>query len=208
MCILNRHSKEEVVDVSRRNFLRNMAVGSLLVFGGIDTAAAKGKHKRIVQHAVVPAPQPKVLSLANIHTGERLKCEYFEKGVYITDALDEINHLFRDYHNDAVHPIDPALLDQLYELKHVLDVKKPFDVLSGYRSPETNADLRKHSDGVAKNSLHMEGRALDIRIQGIETSYIRDAALAMKRRGGVGYYEKSDFVHIDTGRVRDWLRPC
>ncbi len=204
--LFDRTNKEEVVDTSRRIFLRNMAVGSLLVLGGIDTASAKGKH-RIVHHAAPVAPPPKVLSLANIHTGEKLKLEYFD-GSYITDALDEINHLFRDYHNDAVHPIDPALLDQLYELKHVLDVKKPFDVLSGYRSPETNADLRKHSDGVAKNSLHMEGRALDIRIQGIETSYIRDAALAMKHRGGVGYYEKSDFVHVDTGRVRDWLRPC
>ncbi len=145
----------------------------------------------------------KVLAFRNTHTGDQIKLTYFEKGRYIKDALHEINHLFRDYHNDSVHPIDPALLDQLYDLKHALEVRKPFHIVSGYRSPATNADLRKHSDGVAKNSLHMQGRAIDIRIEGLDTRRIRNAALAMQR-GGVGYYERSDFVHLDTGSVRTW----
>ncbi len=149
------------------------------------------------------SPSHKVLAFHNTHTGDQLNLTYFEQGRYITDALQEINHLFRDYHDGTVHPIDPALLDQLYDLKHTLEVRKPFHIVSGYRSPATNADLRKHSDGVAKNSLHMEGRAIDIRIEGLDTRRIRNAALAMQR-GGVGYYEKSDFVHLDTGSVRTW----
>jgi len=149
------------------------------------------------------SPSHKMLALHNTHTGDQLKLTYFEQGRYIKDALHEINHLFRDYHDGTVHPIDPALLDQLYDLKHTLEVRKPFHIVSGYRSPATNADLRKHSDGVAKNSLHMEGRAIDIRIEGLDTRRIRNAALAMQR-GGVGYYERSDFVHLDTGTVRTW----
>ncbi|MGZ4979571.1 MAG: YcbK family protein [Methylobacter sp.] len=150
------------------------------------------------------SPSHKMLAFHNTHTGDRLALTYFEEGRYIKDALHEINHLFRDYHDGTVHPIDPALLDQLYDLKHTLDVRKPFHIVSGYRSPATNADLRKHSDGVAKNSLHMEGRAIDIRIEGLDTRRIRNAALAMQR-GGVGYYGKSDFVHLDTGNVRTWV---
>ena len=149
------------------------------------------------------SPSHKVLAFHNTHTGDRLNLTYFEQGRYIKDALHEINLLFRDYHDGSVHPIDPALLDQLYDLKHTLEVRKPFHIVSGYRSPATNADLRKHSDGVAKNSLHMEGRAIDIRIEGLDTRRIRNAALAMQR-GGVGYYERSDFVHLDTGSIRTW----
>ncbi len=149
------------------------------------------------------SPSHKVLAFHNTHTGDQLKLTYFEQGRYIEGALHEINHLFRDYHDGSVHPIDPALLDQLYDLKHVLEARKPFHIVSGYRSPATNADLRKHSDGVSKNSLHMQGRAIDIRIEGLDSRRIRNAALAM-RRGGVGYYAKSDFVHLDTGSVRTW----
>ncbi len=149
------------------------------------------------------SPSHKMLAFHNTHTGDQLALTYFEQGRYIKDALHEINHLFRDYHDGTVHPIDLALLDQLYDLKHTLEVRKPFHIVSGYRSPATNADLRKHSDGVAKNSLHMEGRAIDIRVEGLDTRRIRNAALAMQR-GGVGYYERSDFVHLDTGSVRTW----
>lgn len=148
-------------------------------------------------------PSHKMLAFHNTHTGDRLNLTYFEQGRYIKDALHEINLLFRDYHDGTVHPIDPALLDLLYDLKHTLEVRKPFHIVSGYRSPATNADLRKHSDGVAKNSLHMQGKAIDIRIEGLDSRRIRNAALAMQR-GGVGYYERSDFVHLDTGNVRTW----
>jgi uncharacterized protein YcbK (DUF882 family) len=149
------------------------------------------------------SPSHKVLAFQNTHTGDQLKLTYFEQGRYIKDALHEINLLFRDYHDNTVHPIDPALLDQLYDLKQTLEVRKPFHIVSAYRSPATNADLRKHSDGVAKNSLHMEGRAIDIRIEGLDSRKIRNVAMAMQR-GGVGYYERSDFVHLDTGTVRAW----
>jgi len=162
-------------------------------------SSAKNTHNLFTRNS----PSHKMLAFHNTHTGDRLNLTYFEQGRYIKDALHEINHLFRDYHDGTVHPIDPALLDQLYDLKHTLEVRKPFHIVSGYRSPATNADLRKHSDGVAKNSLHMEGRAIDIRIEGLDTIRIRNAALAMQR-GGVGYYEKSDFVHLDTGSVRTW----
>ncbi len=146
----------------------------------------------------------KVLAFHNPNTGDKLKLAYFAQGHYIKDALHEINHLFRDYHNGSVHPIDLALLDQLHDLKNKLEIRKPFHVVSAYRSPETNADMRRHSDGVAKNSLHMEGRAIDIRVEGFDTRVIRNAALAMQR-GGVGYYGHSNFVHLDTGSVRTWV---
>lgn len=218
---------------TRRKFLKNMAYGSLLMVGGIGAANAKVKHiashvvlashkahvhdtlhqhlssnkfsHKIDTHNEFDrnSPSHKVLAFHNTHTGDQLKLTYFEQGRYIKDALHEINHLFRDYHDGSVHPIDPALLDQLYDLKHTLEVRKPFHIVSGYRSPATNADLRKHSDGVAKNSLHMQGRAIDIRIEGLDTRRIRNAALAM-RQGGVGYYGRSDFVHLDTGSVRTW----
>jgi uncharacterized protein YcbK (DUF882 family) len=151
-----------------------------------------------VQH--IPS---KMIALQNPHTGDHLKLTYFERGLYIEDALQEIDFIFRDHHTGDIHPVDPALLDQLYELKLTLNVSRPFNIVSGYRSPETNANLRRHSDGVAKNSLHMQGRAIDIRLDGYDTRTIRDAALAMQR-GGVGYYPDSNFVHIDTGNIRSW----
>lgn len=145
----------------------------------------------------------KMIALQNPHTGDKLRLTYFERGLYIEDALQEIDYVLRDYHTGAIHPIDPALLDQLYELKLRLGVSRPFNIISGYRSPETNANLRRHSDGVARNSLHMQGRAVDIRLDGMSARHIRDAALSMGR-GGVGYYSASNFVHIDTGDVRTW----
>jgi uncharacterized protein YcbK (DUF882 family) len=145
----------------------------------------------------------KMISLQNPHTGDKLRLTYFERGLYIEDALQEIDYVLRDYHTGDIHPIDPSLLDQLYELKLRLGVARPFNVISAYRSPETNANLRRHSDGVARNSLHMQGRAVDIRLDGMSARHIRDAALSMGR-GGVGYYSASNFVHIDTGDVRTW----
>ncbi|MDP2903152.1 MAG: DUF882 domain-containing protein [Methylovulum sp.] len=145
----------------------------------------------------------KAIALHNINTGDKLNLTYFEQGRYVKGALQEINYLFRDYHIGAVHPVDPLLIDQLYDLKQHLDVNKPFHLISGYRSPFTNANMHNQRSGVAKHSLHMEGRAIDIRIEGLDTKTIRNAALAM-RRGGVGYYPSANFVHLDTGEVRAW----
>lgn len=128
---------------------------------------------------------------------------YFEQGSYIEEALQEISYLFRDFHSGDIHPIDPLLVDQLYDLKQNLAVNRPIEVISGYRSPYTNAHLRRQSHRVAKHSLHMEGKAIDIRIAGLDTRHIRNAAVAMQR-GGVGYYPQANFVHLDTGEIRTW----
>lgn len=178
---------------SRRGFLKTMACGSLLALSGTGIASAAIRH----------FPSHKTLSLHHVHTGDKLKLTYFEQGGYLEDALHEISYLLRDYHTDDVHPIDPALLDQLHDLKLALGLSRPFHIFSGYRSPRTNARLRKRCRCVAKQSLHMQGRAIDIHVAGLDARRIRNAALAM-RRGGVGYYARSDFVHLDTGDVRSW----
>jgi len=180
--------------LSRRRFLKGLACGSLLI----------GSPK-IVQAAFKGFTPHKTLSLEHHHTGESLRITYSERGRYIHGALDEISYFLRDYHNDAMHSVDPALLDQLYDVKLLLGENKPFQIVSGYRSPETNASLRRHSRGVARQSLHMEGRAVDIRMEGVSTRTIRDAALALQT-GGVGFYPYSNFVHLDTGDIRTWHR--
>jgi uncharacterized protein YcbK (DUF882 family) len=189
----NHDMAEGLVISSRRRFLKQMAYGSLLAMG----------IPQITSAAVSRFPFHKELAFQSTNTGDKLKLTYFEKGSYLKDALQEISYLFRDFHTGDVHPIDTALLDQLYDLKTLLGVKKPFHIISGFRSPFTNANLRKRSHAVAKNSLHMQGRAIDIRVEGLETRTIRNAALAM-RRGGVGYYPRADFVHLDTGKFRTW----
>jgi uncharacterized protein YcbK (DUF882 family) len=184
---------ESSVISSRRNFLKTLAGASLLALGLPELTEA----------AIKRYPYHKALAFQNTNTGDKLKLTYFEKGSYIKEALKEINYLFRDAHTGATHPIDPALLDQLYDLKTLLGINKPFHLVSGYRSPATNAHLRKQNRAVAKHSLHMQGRAIDIRIEGVSSKVIRNAALSL-RRGGVGYYPQANFVHIDTGEVRTW----
>lgn len=189
----NIDTNENSFVTSRRSFLQTVASVSLLTLSGTKTLNA----------AVNSISSSKTLALNNIHTGETLKLTYFEQGHYIKDALQEISYLLRDYHTGDIHPIDPALLDQLYDLKLALGIDKFFYVFSGYRSPRTNTKLRKRFRSVAKHSLHMQGRAIDIHVDGLETRKIRNAALAM-RRGGVGYYPRSGFVHLDTGSFRSW----
>jgi len=141
----------------------------------------------------------------NVHTGEKLKVEYWANGQYLPDALVEVNRLLRDFRTGQVHPIAPHLLDLLARLRLSLETTQPINVISGFRSPATNAMLRaehEHS-GVASKSLHMQGMAVDIRIPGRELGVLHIAALA-QRAGGVGYYPQSDFVHVDVGRVRSW----
>jgi uncharacterized protein YcbK (DUF882 family) len=143
------------------------------------------------------------LAFQNPHTGDSLNLTYFEKGRYISDALDEISFLLRDYRTGDVYPIDPELLDQLHDLKQMLGLNQAFDVVCGYRSPLTNARLHAENSGVANNSFHMHGRAVDIRVERFDLRRIRNAALAM-HRGGVGYYPESNFIHLDTGTFRTW----
>jgi uncharacterized protein YcbK (DUF882 family) len=153
--------------------------------------------------AQASALAPRSLSLLNLHTGEALKATYFEAGEYLPDAMEAMNHLLRDFRTGDVHPIAPGLLDLVTTLQGRLETGQTVHVISGYRSPHTNAMLHEHSNGVASHSLHMVGEAMDIRIPGVELSHLRDAALSLQR-GGVGYYPGSDFVHVDVGRVRRW----
>jgi uncharacterized protein YcbK (DUF882 family) len=144
------------------------------------------------------------LSLLNTHTGERLKeVVYWEKGLYLPDALHDINYVLRDHRTDEIHKIDPKTLDLMAAISRKLDAKRPFEIISGYRSPETNKYLRSISNGVAKNSYHIQGKAVDMRLPGVPLKHVRKAAIDL-RMGGVGYYPQSDFVHVDSGKVRYW----
>jgi len=147
----------------------------------------------------------RALAFDNIHTGEKLKVEYWADGQYLPDALSEVNHVLRDFRSGEVHPIAPGLLDLLATLRGQLETSAPITVISGYRSPLTNARLRSEHEhsGVASKSLHMQGMAIDIRVAGRSLTSVHDAALLL-RSGGVGYYPSSDFVHVDVGRVRTW----
>jgi len=150
-------------------------------------------------------PGSRSLNLHNIHTGEHLSVDYWSNGTYLPDALEAINTILRDFRTGDVRVIDPGLLDTLVRLHGKLETNKPFEVISGYRSPATNAALHAKSEesGVAVKSLHMQGMAVDIRVPGRPLILLRNAALT-ERAGGVGYYPQSDFVHVDVGRIRRW----
>jgi uncharacterized protein YcbK (DUF882 family) len=143
------------------------------------------------------------LSFYNTHTGETLNTCYFRSGEYLTDSLKKIDFILRDHRSGEVQPIDRQLLDLLLAVSQKTDPSCCFHIISGYRSPATNARLRTQSRGVAGGSLHMKGKAVDIRVPGYDTDRLHRACKALKA-GGVGYYPKSDFVHIDTGRIRYW----
>ncbi|MFO1299302.1 MAG: DUF882 domain-containing protein [Burkholderiaceae bacterium] len=181
----------------RRQVLR---VGVTAVVAG---AAARGV-------VAMPRPAPGSvddvarLAFVNTHTGETLDVVYREGPQYLTDAIAEIDRVLRDHRSGEVHPIDRALLDQLDRLGALLGTgSKPFHVISGYRSPATNAMLHARSGGVATRSLHMSGQAIDIRMPGVPLATLHRAARSLQA-GGVGYYPRSEFVHVDTGRVRAW----
>lgn len=151
----------------------------------------------------IPQPAARSLEFLHLHTGERLRTTYWHDGTYVPDARADIDQVLRDFRTGDVAPIDPKLLDLLHALRRRLDTNAPFHVISGYRSPATNAMLAANSGGVAKKSLHMQGMAIDIRLPGRNLDEVRRGARALQR-GGVGYYPGSDFVHVDTGRVRFW----
>ena len=146
---------------------------------------------------------PRELSFHHTHTGKDLSIIYHDGDSYLFPKLQEINQFLGDFRTGEIYPIDANLLDALYLLQQKTGVENHFEVISGYRSPKTNAKLRNKSKGVAKRSLHMQGKAIDIRLVGVNTKKLRDTAIAMKV-GGVGYYRRSDFIHLDTGRVRYW----
>lgn len=145
----------------------------------------------------------RTLRLDNLHTGEKLAVEYFDQGRYLDDGLAAVNHLLRDFRSGDVGAIDATLLDLLHRLATLTGSQRAFQVISGYRSPATNAALRERSSGVASGSLHMRGQAIDVRLADVPLATLRQAALSLQA-GGVGYYAASNFVHVDTGRVRTW----
>src|SRR5271170_4623746 len=156
--------------------------------------------------STVPSPHEYRLRFYHTHTGERLDVVYRRGDQYIPEALDELDHYLRDHRTGDVRHFDPRLFDLLYDLTASLgDSGGEIDVICGYRTPWSNEFLRTRNPhtGVAQHSLHMQAEAIDIRLRGIPTSDLRDAALSL-RRGGVGYYRSSDFVHVDIGRVRHW----
>lgn len=180
-------------NITRRSFLR-CAMGA---------TAVACLPQAIYAGVKMPAVSVKDLNLYNLHTEEKIALSYFENGAYVTEALRDISYLLRDFRTGDILAMDPHLIDFLYDLKGVLGTERPFQIISGYRSPKTNAYLRKRGGGVAKKSFHMQGKAVDIRVEGIDSKVIRSAALSLGR-GGVGHYPRSNFVHIDTGRVRSW----
>lgn len=193
--------------MNRRDILK-FAGGAL--FNGALVGGVGASLLRPAQAATQPAPLPAApvvdarrLSFLNTHTGDTFSDAYWQAGNYVREALAAINHVMRDHRSGEVHEIDPRLLDQLHALKGLVEASAPYQIISGYRSPATNAALHANSNGVATRSLHMQGRAIDIRVAGVALTRLRDAALGMSA-GGVGYYEASDFIHIDTGRVRRW----
>jgi uncharacterized protein YcbK (DUF882 family) len=148
--------------------------------------------------------QPYHLRFFHTHTGERLDVVYRVGDQYIPDALNQLDHFLRDHRTGDVHHYDPRLFDLLNDLTAAVGrAGAELNVICGYRTPWSNEFLRTHTVGVALHSLHMEAEAIDIRLPGLKTSALRDAALALDR-GGVGYYAKSDFIHVDVGRVRHW----
>jgi uncharacterized protein YcbK (DUF882 family) len=169
----------------------------------VSLGAAAGLHPLARALAATATPPVHRLKFYHIHTGEKLDIAYRERGALIPGALTEVNRYLRDFRTEQVHDIDVPLLDALHELFTTFDGRGNFEVISGYRSPHTNAVLRHVTTGVAENSLHIQGRAIDVRLTSAKTLALRDAALVL-RRGGVGYYPESNFVHLDTGAFRSW----
>jgi uncharacterized protein YcbK (DUF882 family) len=147
---------------------------------------------------------PRWLKLHNIHTQEKLEAVYFEKGEYVPDAVQALDKVLRDYRTGDVYSMHPELFDTLSTLSQKTGSKSHFQVISGYRSPKTNAMLHERSGQVAKRSLHMDGKAMDVYLEDVALDRLRAAALDLKR-GGVGYYPVSNFVHLDVGPVRRWV---
>ena len=180
-----------VAGATRRHFVKQ--VGALCGLASLAFAAP----------VLARTHERRAISFVHTHTGEKLTAHYFAEGCYQPHCLKQVDYLLRDFRTDEVHHIDPALLDILYELQVASNRDAPFEIICGYRSPATNALLRRTSTGVAVHSLHLVGQAIDVRLSGFSTHKLYSLARDMKR-GGAGYYASSDFVHIDTGRVRIW----
>jgi uncharacterized protein YcbK (DUF882 family) len=156
-----------------------------------------------IKPASVRAADARQLSFYHTHTNRSLDVVYYANGEYVDSALDEINRFLKDFRTGDVAEINPQLLDLLHDVRSELGSEATYEVISAYRSPKTNEMLRATTSGVAKKSQHVEGNAIDVRLRGTRTTALRDTAMRLQR-GGVGFYAKSDFVHVDMGPVRTW----
>jgi uncharacterized protein YcbK (DUF882 family) len=184
---------QSAIRTTRRQFVTR-AAALCGVLGSATTLPALGAA------TLLPA---RSLRFVHTHTGETLNARYFEGSLYSSTCLNQVNYLLRDFRTGESHQIDPSLLDILYEVQTLANHDAPFEIISGYRSPKTNAMLHAHSNGVAEHSQHLLGNAIDVRLTGYSTRALGEHARSLSR-GGVGFYASSDFVHIDTGRVRFW----
>jgi uncharacterized protein YcbK (DUF882 family) len=197
------------MEISRRSFLKfGAAAAALMMTPRLVSASIEPDSVQVVPvdaaaDSILDSAPERTLSFHNTRTGEEWSRVYWCQGDYVPEALEEINYLLRDHRTNEVREIDPRLLDLLYDLNEKLNSRGPFLVVSAYRSPETNALLRRRSRRIARNSLHMEGMAADIRLPDRSMRQLARAAISLKS-GGVGYYPRRHFVHIDTGKVRRW----
>ncbi|MYN11805.1 DUF882 domain-containing protein [Pusillimonas sp. TS35] len=179
---------------ARRRFLS--AASGVAVLGAMPTVA------RATYQTISSASRN--LAMDHTHTHEKIELIYAVGPDYVPKALNDLDHFLRDHYSGHIGNMDTGLYDIMYALRASLKVHTPYQIISGYRSPQTNERLRTtRGGGVARRSLHMDGKAVDIRLPGVPLDELRDAALALKA-GGVGYYPGSNFVHVDTGRVRTW----
>jgi uncharacterized protein YcbK (DUF882 family) len=180
----------------RRSFLKSSALlASALSVPAIGRAAQTP--------LAIDLPLERKLHLYNTHTGESLKSVFWAEGKFVPEAMNDINKLLRDHRNNRIAPIDPKLLFLLDQVASQVSAGSPVHIISGYRSPETNRMLNENTSGVARHSLHLDGKAIDVRIPGRDLAVLHKAALHAGG-GGVGYYPDSQFVHMDTGRLRHW----
>lgn len=180
-------------DVSRRRVIKLGLMGAVSCLLP-DTAMAALQY--------IPVEERRIC-MYNLHSKEYLDTLFWKDGKYIPGSLDDINYMLRDHYCGVVKPIDRRLIDLLFALQKQLGSREPFHIISGYRTKKTNAFLRRKHKGAAKRSLHMYGKAVDLRLPDVELKLLRRAAYKMKE-GGVGYYPRSNFVHLDVGRVRYW----
>jgi len=186
---------------TRRQWLKVLGGGA----AGFTLPRLAGAQDGSVVAAEKTPLEERSLELFNTHTSEHAHVVFKRGAEYDPAALETLKKLLRDHRNDEAHDMDPRLYDQLFELAVAAKCHPHYEIISGYRSAESNDKMSsKAGSGVAKKSLHMQGRAMDVRLKNCDCAKLRDLALAAKQ-GGVGYYERSDFVHIDTGNFRTWV---
>ncbi len=200
---MNRENKHLPSVNSRRDFLK---VSSMFLASGILTQAQAKKidiEKLFAFRKEIQSKDVKKLHLYSVNSKKLVDIEYYEHGAYISEGLEQIYKILADRRNGEIAAIDTDLIESIYKLQNKLNSSKPIEIISGYRSVASNTEMAKHNDGVAMNSYHTKGKAVDLALKGISTKEIHELATQI-HVGGIGYYPESGFVHIDVGPVRNW----